>query len=352
MGTLPPSIPALQTSIGRSAIGKERTVTTVVTGATGFIGANVVRALLQAGDAVRVLVRPQSDRRNLDGLAVEQVYGDLRDVASLRAALQGCTTLYHVAASYSLWTPDPHAMYATNVDGTEKLFRCALEMGVNKVVYTSSVATIGIPKDGSPGDETMWLHPEQAIGHYKRSKILAEQRTLALCDKGLPVVVVNPSAPIGPWDIKPTPTGKIIVDFLKRRLPAYLDTGLNLIDVRDVAQGHLLAAQHGRIGERYILGCQNVTLQAILELVARVSNMPAPRIRLPYGLALAIGYCSEWLARCTGQPPLVPLDGVRMARHPMYFTAAKALRELGLPQSSLEEAMRQAVQWFREHGYV
>lgn len=327
-------------------------MTTVVTGATGFIGANVVRALLHAGQTVRVLVRPTSDVRNLQGLAVEHVYGDLRDAASLRAALQGCHTLYHVAAHYSLWTPDPREMYATNVEGTAMLFQCALEMGVARVVYTSSVATIGLPNDGSPGDETLWLSPEQAIGHYKRSKILAEQRALDLCEKGLPVVVVNPSAPLGPWDIKPTPTGKIIVDFLRRRIPAYVDTGLNVIAVRDVAQGHLLAAQHGRIGERYILGCENMTLQAILSLVAQVSGLPPPRLRLPYSLAVAIGYCSTWVARVTGRPPLVPLEGVKMARRPMYFTAAKARRELGLPQSSLEEAMRQAVHWFREHDYV
>jgi dihydroflavonol-4-reductase len=327
-------------------------VSTLVTGATGFIGANVVHALLEAGSAVRALVRRDSDRRNLAGLPVEIVYGDLRDPASLRAALQGCHTLYHVAAQYSLWTPHPEELYTTNVEGTANLLQLALHFGVEKVVYTSSVSTIGLPADGSAGDETLPLPLSEAIGHYKRSKVLAEQRALAFCAQGLPLVVVNPSAPIGPWDIKPTPTGKIVLDFLQRKLPAYIDTGLNVIDVRDVARGHLLAAQHGKIGERYILACRNMSLRDILHLLADVSGLPAPRWRIPYGVALATGYVSEWVARCTRKPPAVPLVGVQMARHPMYFTAQKAVRQLGLPQSPIDEAMRQAVQWFRTHGYV
>jgi dihydroflavonol-4-reductase len=280
------------------------------------------------------------------------VYGDVRETVTLQPALQGCHTLYHVAAHYSLWTPNPQEIYATNVQGTVNLLQAALELGVQKVVYTSSVATIGLPADGTPGDETMVLSLCQAIGHYKRSKVLAEQAALAFCQQGLPLVVVNPSTPIGPYDIKPTPTGKIVVDFLRRRMPAYLNTGLNLVDVRDVARGHLLAAQHGTIGARYILGGRNMTLREILHLLAAVSGLPAPRLRIPYGVALAAGYTSEWLARCTRKPPLVPLTGVRMARHPMYFTAQKAVRELGLPQSPIDEAMRQAVHWFRTHGYA
>lgn len=327
-------------------------MTTLVTGATGFIGANVVRALLETGVEVRVLVRPHSDTRNLTGLPVERVYGDLCDQASLRSALRHCDTLYHVAAFYSLWTPRPQEMYTVNVQGTTHLLQAAGECGVQKVVYTSSVATVGIPEDGTPGDETRFLAPDQAIGHYKRSKILAEQAALAFCAQGLPLVVVNPAAPIGPWDIKPTPTGQIIVDFLRRKMPAYMDTGLNLVDVRDVAQGHLLAAHHGKIGARYILGCQNMTLREILQLAAQVSGVPAPRWRVPYGLALLTGYVSEGYARVTGTAPRVPVTGVRMARHAMYFTAQKAVRDLGLPQSSVAEAMRQAVDWFREHGYV
>lgn len=327
-------------------------MSTLVTGATGFIGANVVRALLDAGTAVRVLVRHSSDTRNLTGLPVEMAYGDVRDIDSLRSALRGCHTLYHVAAHYSLWTPHPEDMYATNVQGTRNLLQVALELEIQKVVYTSSVATIGLPDDGSPGDETRQLAAAHAIGHYKRSKILAEQAALAFCQQGLPLVVVNPAAPIGPWDIKPTPTGKIIVDFLRRQMPAYVDTGLNIIDVRDVARGHLLAAQHGKVGERYILGCRNMPLCEILLLAAEASGLPAPRWQVPYALALAAGYACEGLARLIGKPPMVPLAGVRMARRPMYFTAQKAVRELGLPQSPVDEAMRQAVRWFREHGYT
>ena len=211
---------------------------------------------------------------------------------------------------------------------------------------------LGLPADGSPGNETMTLPLAKAVGHYKRSKILAEQRVLALCSQGLPVVVVHPSAPVGPWDMKPTPTGKVLVDFLRRKMPAYLDTGLNLIDVRDVAQGHILAAQRGTIGERYILGCRNMSLRTILQLLADVSGLPAPRWRIPYGVALMAGYVSEGMAYVTGKPPTVPLVGVRLARQPMYFTAHKAVRELGLPQSCIAEALRQAVQWFRQRGYA
>lgn len=324
----------------------------LVTGATGFIGANLVRTLLETGSAVRVLVRPSSNTYNLRNLPIETVYGDLLDVASLRVALKGCHTLYHVAAHYSLWTPDPKTLYAVNVDGTANLFQTALDFGLEKVVYTSSVATIGLPANGQPGDETMFLPLSQAVGHYKRSKILAEQRALDFCQRGLPVVIVNPSTPIGPWDVKPTPTGQIILDFLRRKMPAYLDTGLNLVDVHDVAQGHLLASQYGKIGERYILGCRNMTLQDILQSLAHVSGLAAPKIRLPYGVALTAGYLSEALSRFTHKPPRIPLSGVRMARHPMYFAAQKAVRELGLPQSPIEQAVQLAVQWYRDHGYV
>jgi len=327
-------------------------VTSLVTGATGFIGANLVRALLETGETVRVLVRHGSDTRNIAGLPLEVVYGDMRQPASLRPALHGCQTLYHAAAHYSLWTPHPEDVYAINVEGTAHLLQAALDLGVEKVVYTSSVATLALPAPGALGDETKSLALSEAVGHYKRSKLLAEQRVLALYEQGLPVVLVHPSAPVGPWDIKPTPTGKIIVDFLRRQLPAYLDTGLNLIDVRDVAYGHLLAARRGRIGERYILGHQNMSLRDILQVLADVSGLPAPRWRMPYSVALAAGYISTGMAWITKQPPAVPLVGVRLARHPMYFSAHKAVHELGLPQSSIETALQQAVQWFREHGYA
>lgn len=327
-------------------------MSTLVTGATGFIGANVVRALLEAGHTVRALLRPASVTLNLHNLPIEMIYGDLLDPSSLRTALDGCHTLYHVAAHYSLWTPQPQTLYATNVDGTANLLRAALDLGLEKVVYTSSVATIGLMPDGQAADETAFLSLSKAIGHYKRSKVLAEQRALTFCQQGLPLVVVNPSAPIGPWDVKPTPTGKIILDFLQRKMPAYLDTGLNLVDVRDVAQGHLLAAQNGKIGERYILGCRNMTLQEILQMMAEVSGLPAPKFRIPYGVALSAGYISEWIARLTRRPPRIPLSGVRMARHPMYFSSRKAIRELSLPQSPIEPAMHVAVQWYRDNRYI
>jgi dihydroflavonol-4-reductase len=327
-------------------------VSILVTGATGFIGANLVRALLEAGSTVRVLVRPDSNLHNLHGLPVETTYGDLRDLPSLRNALKGCHTLYHVAAHYSLWTPNPKTLYDINVDGTTNILQTALDLELEKVVYTSSVATVGIPADGQPGNETMFLPLSQAIGHYKRSKVLAEQCAIAFCQQGLPLVIVNPSAPVGPWDVKPTPTGKIIVDFLQRKMPAYLDTGLNLVDVRDVAQGHLLAAQRGKIGERYILGCRNMTLRDVLQVLAHVSDLPAPKIRIPYAVALTAGYISEAISRLTLKPPRVPLSGVRMARHPMYFSAHKAIRELGLPQSPIDQAVQRAVQWYRDHDYI
>jgi dihydroflavonol-4-reductase len=285
-------------------------------------------------------------------LPIDIVYGDLRDRASLRAALDGCHTLYHAAAHYSLWTPRVDEVYAINVDGTVNLLQAALACGLDRVVYTSSVATLAASPDGTPVDETHALPLKAAVGHYKRSKILAEQRAMRLCEQGLPLVVVHPAAPVGPWDVKPTPTGKIVVDFLRGKMPAYLDTGLNVIDVRDVAQGHLLAARRGRIGERYILGHCNLSLRAILEQLAEVSGLRAPRVRIPYGVALVVGYVSEGMAALLRRPPAVPLVGVRLARYPMYFTAQKAVRELGLPQSPIQDALQRAVQWFREHGYV
>lgn len=327
-------------------------MTALVTGATGFVGANIVRALIETGESVRVLVRPHSDTRNINGLSIDIAYGDLQAADSLRAALQGCDTLYHAAAYYSLWTPNVETVYDINVEGTTQLLQAALDLKLAKVVYTSSVATLGLPKDGVPGDETLRLPLNKAIGHYKRSKILAEERALGFCEQGLPLVIVQPSAPVGAWDIKPTPTGKIIVDFMRRKMPAYLDTGLNLVDVRDVALGHLLAAQHGRIGERYILGHCNLSLQEILQLLADISGLPAPRWRIPYAVALAAGYASEAISTVTQQPPAVPLVGVRLARHYMYFTAQKAVRELGLPQSPIEPALRQAVRWFQTYGYI
>ncbi len=325
----------------------------LVTGGTGFIGANVVRALLQRGTEVRALVRPRSDTRNLDSLDVELVAGDLRDRGSLEAALEGCDTVYHVAAMYTLWTSDPRQIYESNVTGTVNLLEAAGMAGVQRIVYTSSVATIGLPKDSTPGTEVVPLQPDELISDYKRSKYLAEQEVLRYAQRGLPVVIVNPSFPVGPWDIKPTPSGQIIVNFLRGKIPAYVDTGLNVVDVEDVAIGHILAAEKGRIGERYILGHANLTLLEMFQLLEEVSGVRSPRVRIPYGFAYLSACVSEFVANViTHKPPFVTLSGVKLSRKRMFFDASKAVHELAFPQTSAVEALRKAVQWFRAHGYA
>jgi dihydroflavonol-4-reductase len=326
---------------------------TLVTGGTGFVGANVVRLLLQRGIEVRALVRARSDTRNLDSLDVELVAGDLRDRVSLEAALEGCDTVYHVAAMYALWTSDPQQIYDSNVTGTVNLLEASAAAGVQKIVYTSSVATIGLPKDGTPGTEEVALQPKEMVSDYKRSKYLAEQEVLEYARRGLPVVIVNPSFPVGPWDVKPTPSGQTIVNFLRGKIPAYVNTGLNVVDVEDVALGHLLAAEKGRIGERYILGHTNLTLPAMFQLLEQVSGVKAPSIRIPYSLAYLSACVSEFVANTvTHTPPFVTLAGVKLSRKRMFFDASKAVRELGFPQTSASEALRKAVEWFRRHGYA
>jgi dihydroflavonol-4-reductase len=326
---------------------------TLVTGGTGFVGANVVRALMKRGAEVRALVRPRSDTRNLDSLEVELVAGDLRDRGSLEAALEGCDTVYHVAAMYALWAPNPREIYDSNVTGTINILEAARQAGVQKIVYTSSVATIGLPKDGTPGTEEVPLPPEDMVSDYKRSKYLAEQEVLKYAQRGLPVVIVNPSFPVGAWDVKPTPSGQLIVNFLRGKIPAYVDTGLNVVDVEDVAIGHVMAAERGRIGERYILGHVNLTLPELFQLLAQVSGISAPRIRIPYGFAYLSACVSEFVARTiTHKPPFVTLAGVKLSRKRMFFDTSKAVRELGLPQTPAIEALSKAVQWFRAHGYA
>jgi dihydroflavonol-4-reductase len=326
---------------------------TLVTGGTGFLGANVVRALLQRGVEVRALVRPRSDTRNLDNLDVELVAGDLRDRGSLEAALEGCDGVYHVAAMYALWARHPQEIYDSNVTGTINILEAAGQAGVQKIVYTSSVATIGLPTDGTPGTEEVPLSPEDIVSDYKRSKYLAEQAALQYAQRGLPVVIVNPSFPVGAWDVKPTPSGQVIVNFLRGKIPAYVDTGLNVVGVEDVAVGHILAAEKGRVGERYILGHANLTLSELFQLLAQVSGMAAPRLRIPYGVAYASACVSEFMARTiTHKPPFVTLAGVRLSRKRMFFDVSKAVRELGLPQTPAIDALRKAVQWFRAHGYA
>jgi len=326
---------------------------TLVTGGTGFIGANVVRALLRRHIDVRALVRDGSDLRNLTGLEVELAYGDLRDRHSLDAALKGCETLYHVAAMYSLWTPNRQEIYESNVAGTVNILEAALASGVDKIVYTSSVSTIGLPGDGSPGTEETALRPDELVADYKRSKYLAEQEVMNYARRGLPVVIVNPSFPVGPWDIKPTPSGQLLVNFLRGHIPAYVATGLNVVDVEDVAMGHLLAAERGRIGERYILGHQNLTLAEIFQALEEVSGVKAPRARIPYSVAYLAACMSEAVSRTiTHKPPFVTLAGVRLSRKRMFFDPSKAVRELGLPQTSIKDALDKAVRWFRTHGYA
>ncbi len=325
---------------------------TLVTGATGFVGRAVAEALLAQGREVRVLAR-RPQHRALQGLAVEVVQGDLTDPASLARALQNCSRLFHVAADYRLWVPDPAGMYATNVAGTRSLLQAALEAGLKSVVYTSTVGTLGNPGDGTPGTEDTPVSLADMVGHYKKSKFLAEQVALEYAGQGLPLVIVNPSTPVGAWDVRPTPTGQMIVDFLKGKMPAFLDSGLNLVHVRDVARGHLLAEAHGRVGEKYILGHQNLTLAEIFRQLAAGSGMKAPRWRLPYYPILGLAYVNEfWSTWITRRPPVIPLTAVKMAKKIMFFDSQKAIRELGLPQTPIEQALLEAVEWFRQNGYV
>lgn len=326
----------------------------LVTGASGFVGAAVVRKLLEAGEAVRVLMRPTSDRANIEGLDVEVTLGDLKDPASLAPAVKGCRTLYHVAADYHIWTRDPEAMFRANVDGSVAVVRAAAEAGVERIVYTSSVAVLGIPKDGRPGDEDTPVTFDDMIGPYKQSKYVAEEMIRELAAKeGWPVVIVNPSTPIGPRDVKPTPTGRIVVDAASGRMPAYVDTGLNVAHVDDVATGHLLARAKGRIGERYVLGGEDMSLSQILTEIARLTGRRPPMVRLPTGLVMPIAYISEAICLLTGgKEPLVAPDSVRMARKKMYFKWDKAARELGYAPRPATAALTDAVDWFRSHGYI
>jgi dihydroflavonol-4-reductase len=327
-------------------------VTAFVTGATGFVGAHVARALLAAGRQVRCLVRPSSDAALLATLPVERVPGDVTDPASVREGIAGCDEVFHCAADYRLYARDPAEIYRTNVEGTRIVLAAAEAAGARRIVHTSSVAALAPRADGTPVDEGAVATLDDVIGDYKRSKLLAEREVEAAWARGVPVVVVSPSTPIGDGDVKPTPTGKIIVDFLSGRFPAYVDTGLNLIDVRDVATGHLLAAERGRPGERYILANANLTLQALLAMLARIAGRSAPRLRLPHWLPLAIAHVEAPIARLFKREPRVPLDGVRMAKKTMFFDGSKAVRELGLPQSPIEPALRRAVEWFQANGYA
>jgi len=327
---------------------------TLITGATGFVGSAVTRKLLEQGGTIRALCRARSDTRNLSGLPVEIVTGDLTDTASLQRAVVGCEALFHVAADYRLWTPHPEVLYRSNVRGTRDLMRVALKAGVRRIVYTSSVATLGLNPDGTPADERTPVTIDHMIGHYKRSKYLAEQEVARLvAENGLPAVIVNPSTPVGPRDIKPTPTGRMVLDAAAGRMPAFVDTGLNVVHVDDVAEGHLRAFERGKTGERYILGGENLSLREILGRVAEITGGKPPRIRLPHNLVLPFGYITEAWARLfrTGEPRLT-VDGVRMAKKWMYFSSHKARAELDYQPRPAREALVDAVTWFRDNGYL
>ena len=327
-------------------------MTTLVTGATGFVGSHVARKLVASGKTVRALARPNSRRQALDGVSVEWFEGDLRDAASLDRALAGIREVFHVAADYRLWARHPKEIYDTNVNGTRNLLSAALRARVDRFIYTSTVATIAVPRGTSLPDETNRASVDEMIGNYKRSKLLAEQHALRAAHEGMPVIIVNPTTPVGPGDWKPTPTGRIILDFLLGRMPAYVDTGLNFVAVEDVAEGHLLAAQRGRVGERYLLGGRNMTLKEFLGALASITGLSAPARRIPHSVALAAALADTAFSRIAGREPRIPLEGVRIARHSMFVNDAKARKELGYAPGPVENALERAVNWYASNGYV
>jgi len=335
-----------------SATSSEAAPRALVTGATGFVGSAVARRLLAEGYAVRVLARPGSDRRNLAGLAVEVAEGNLTEPASLARACAGCAALFHVAADYRTWAPQPEQLYQANVEGSRALLRAAADAGVKRIVYTSSVAVLGIPKDGSPGDETTPVTVDDMIGHYKRSKFLAEEAVREFVQQGLAVVIVNPSTPIGPRDLKPTPTGRIVIDAASGRMPAYVDTGLNVVHVDDVAAGHWLAFSKGVVGQRYVLGGTDMSLREILAEIADIVGRKPPQVRLPHALVMPVAYAAEAFARLTGVAPVATVEEVRMSKKRMYFSSEKARRELGYSVRPARQALEDAVRWYRDNGYL
>ena len=324
-----------------------------VTGATGFLGSHVARVLAEQGAELRLLVRPTSDLRNLQGLNAQTVTGDLRDPASLEKAMAGCDAVFHVAADYRLWVRNPEEMYLSNVEGTRAILAAARKNGVRGVVCTSSVATMGFTASGHPADEDSPVSLGDMIGHYKRSKFMAEQVALEAGRAGMRVVVVNPTTPVGEQDVKPTPTGRIVVDFMKRKFPAYVETGLNLVDATECARGHVAALERGRSGERYVLGGENLTLKQILDQLARITGLPSPKLKLPYIFALAMGVLDETITgRILNREPRATIDTVRMGRKKMFASSHKAERELGWKIVPVEAALRRAVEWFQANGYA
>lgn len=324
----------------------------LVTGATGFVGSAVARRLLAEGFELRLLSRKNSDRRNVDGLDATVVVGDLTDTASLQRAVEGCDAVFHVAADYRLWAPNPDELYQANVDGSRTLVAAAHAAGVARIVYTSSVAVLGIPKNGTPGDERTPVTVADMVGHYKRSKFLAEEAVRELAAQGAPVVIVNPSTPIGPRDVKPTPTGRVVRDAAAGRMPAFVDTGLNVAHVDDVAEGHLLAYRKGKLGERYVLGGDDMSLREILATIADIAGRRAPKIQLPHAAVMPVAYFAEALSRFTGRAPVATVEEIRMSKKRMYFSCAKAKRELGYAPRPARAALEDAVRWFRDNGYL
>ena len=326
-------------------------MTTLVTGAAGFLGSHVARQLVARGDDVRVLLRVSSSNRAISDLSLEYVTGDLRDASSLERAMAGAQRVFHVAADYRLWAKRSRDIYDSNVGGTRNLLRAAKKAGVEQLIYTSTVATIAVDRPESPNEFTD-AKLEEMVGHYKRSKWMAEQEVLKAAKDGLPVIVAMPTTPVGPWDWKPTPTGKIILDFLNGKMPGYVETGLNFVGVEECAAGHLLVAEKGKIGERYLLGAENLTLKQLLDALARITGLAAPTMKIPHGVALGLAYVESAFSRLIGKEPQIPVEGVKIAQHMMFVDCSRAKKELGFAPSPVAGALERAVKWYRENGYV
>jgi dihydroflavonol-4-reductase len=326
-------------------------MTTLVTGAAGFLGSHVARQLVARGENVRVLMRPSSNNRAISDLPLEYVTGDLRDTASLEKAMNGIKRIFHVAADYRLWAKNSQDIYDSNVGGTKNLLAAAKETGIEQLIYTSTVATIAVDRPELPSEFTE-ARLEEMIGHYKRSKWMAEQEVLKAAREGFPAIVAMPTTPVGPWDWKPTPTGKIILDFLNGKMPGYVETGLNFVGVEDCAVGHLLVAERGKNGERYLLGAENLTLKGLLDVLAGITGLPAPRMKIPHGVALGVAYVESALSRMVGREPQIPVEGVKIAQHKMFVDASRAVRELGFQPGSVTAALERAARWYLANGYV
>jgi dihydroflavonol-4-reductase len=326
-------------------------MTTLVTGAAGFLGSHVARQLVARGESLRVLLRPSSNNRAISDLPLEYVTGDLRDAAALDRAMNGAKRVFHVAADYRLWAKNPQEIYDSNVGGTRNLLAAAKKASVDQVIYTSTVATIAVDRPELP-NETTDTKLDEMIGHYKRSKWMAEQEVLRAAKEGLPAIVAMPTTPVGPWDWKPTPTGKIILDFLNGKMPGYVETGLNFVGVEECAAGHLLVSERGKIGERYLLGAENLTLKDLLDALARITGLRAPSMKIPHGVALGVAYVESAFSRLIGKEPQIPVEGVKIAQHKMFVDCSRAQRELGFPPGPVAAALERAVRWYQANGYV